>query len=271
MVQIPQGFLDAVVAIGDRSKPDKSDWIATGFLYGRSIPEGPAGAIHPFFVTNRHVVKGRKALRLRFNPSGGAPAREYDSPVTDASGNLLWCGPTDTEVDVAVTPIDLNRLQQEGIPAQVFSDSVHAATKTKMQAEGFSEGDFVYVLGFPFGDVGGDRSYVVARSGCLARVGDTLSGQRRDFLIDVPTFPGNSGGPVVSKPEALSIQGTPVRSRVFLIGITAASLNYAETAVSQQTGRPRVIFEENSGLSAVYPIDFVDDAIARFLAGKREL
>jgi len=36
---------------------------------------------------------------------------------------------------------------------------------------------------------------------------------------------------------------------------------HKDVAVSTQTGNPRVIFEENSGIAAAYPIDFVDEAI----------
>ena len=34
-----------------------------------------------------------------------------------------------------------------------------------------------------------------------------------------------------------------------------------ERAVPKETERPRVIFEENSGLTAVIPIDFVQDVV----------
>ena len=147
-----------------------------------------------------------------------------------------------------------------------FSDAEHAAPRARMAQIGVAEGDFVYDLGFPFGDVGGTRSYVVARSGTLARVRDTLSGTRRDFLVDVPTFPGNSGGPVVLKPEMMSIQGTPSNSLSLLIGVTAQSINYLDEAVSRQTGRTRVTFEDNSGLSIAFPVDYIDEAIQHHLA-----
>lgn len=35
---------------------------------------------------------------------------------------------------------------------------------------------------------------------------------------------------------------------------------------SQQTRRPRVIFEENSGLASVFPIDYVEEVIQKALA-----
>jgi hypothetical protein len=36
---------------------------------------------------------------------------------------------------------------------------------------------------------------------------------------------------------------------------------YDDTAVSLQTKKPRVIFEENSGLAEVLPIDSIEDVI----------
>jgi S1-C subfamily serine protease len=270
MTLVPPAFFDAVVAIGEPGgSDDPTRWIATGFLYGKSAGGGTPDRYHPFLVTNRHVVEGRKVVKIRFNPVGTAAAKEYDAQLVDVAGLPMWCGPTDKDADVAVVPIDYERLQRDGIATTLFLDGPHAATRAKMQSMGIAEGDFVYVLGFPFGDVGGSRTYVIVRSGSIARVGDTLSGIRRDFLIDVPTFPGNSGGPVVSKPEVVSIQGTPASNKALLIGITAAAISFPEVAISQQTGRPRVTFEENSGLSVVYPIDFIDDAITRHMAGSR--
>lgn len=38
-------------------------------------------------------------------------------------------------------------------------------------------------------------------------------------------------------------------------------LPYQEIAVSQQTGRPRMIFEENSGLGVVVPCDIINETV----------
>jgi hypothetical protein len=112
------------------------------------------------------------------------------------------------------------------------------------------------------GLVGDERATVIARGGWLARIQDTLADASRSFLIDASVFPGNSGGAVILKPETAAIQGTPAISRALLLGIVAAYVPYRDYAISMQTQRPRVIFEENSGLVTVYPVDCIEQTIA---------
>jgi hypothetical protein len=81
------------------------------------------------------------------------------------------------------------------------------------------------------------------------------------FLIDSFVFPGNSGGPVVLKPEIISIAGTPSQSKSYLIGMVIGYQSYVDVAVSQQTQHQRITFEENSGLATVVPTDYIADAI----------
>jgi hypothetical protein len=44
-----------------------------------------------------------------------------------------------------------------------------------------------------------------------------------------------------------------------LIGLVSAYVPYNDIAVSQQTGEPRVVFTEHSGLSHVVPFDRVEE------------
>lgn len=142
-----------------------------------------------------------------------------------------------------------------------FTSDQHVANIEKMNELGITEGDFAYVLGFPMGLIGGQRNTVVVRSGSIARIRDVLSKANQTFLVDAFVFPGNSGGPVVSKPEALSIKGTKSQNAAYLIGIVQSYVLYQDVAVSLQTKRPRVVFEENSGLAAVHPVDFIEETI----------
>ena len=77
----------------------------------------------------------------------------------------------------------------------------------------------------------------------------------------VARAPGTSGGPVINKPEIISITGTKSANQSNLIGIVKSYIPYQDIAVSKQTGRPRVIFEENSGLATVHPVDYIDEII----------
>ena len=268
MALIPPIFLDCVVAIGEVRVDGNCSWIATGFVYGHLVKRESAekASYRMYLVTNRHVVKGRKRLMVRFNPKGNSPAKEYTAELEDGMGKLLWFAPANPEHDVAVIPIDYSRLEADGIQTAAFLSDHHVADISKMSGAGLSEGDFAYVLGFPFGDVGDERSFVIARGGVLARIRDMLARRTSHFLVDALVFPGNSGGPVVSKPEPVAIRGTAAQPAAYLIGVIASYIPYSDAAVSKQTGKVRIIFEDNSGLSLAYPIDCVTEAISKHLA-----
>jgi hypothetical protein len=108
------------------------------------------------------------------------------------------------------------------------------------------------------------RNYVIVREGIVARISEMLEGKSPTFLLDSFVFPGNSGSPVVIKPEFTSIVGTKANPNSYVIGVVHGYRSYSDVAVSQQTHRPRIIFEENSGLAEVIPIDRVDETIEAF-------
>lgn len=66
---------------------------------------------------------------------------------------------------------------------------------------------------------------------------------------------------LLSRPEHISISGTPNNDRANLIGILSAYIPYRETLYSRQTGRDRMIQEENSGLTIVHPVDRIKEVV----------
>lgn len=263
MALIPPFFLDCVVAIGFATA-DEVRYAATGFLLGHLVENAPEikdRKYRLYLVTNRHVFKGQNIAKLRFNPSGNLPAKVYDLPLVDADGKPHWQGHPDEGVDVAVQGINAELLRNDGIQFSFFASDMHVLPFTRASDEGLSEGDSVFVLGFPLGQVGKERNYVIVRQGAIARVRDALAGSSQEFLLDASIFPGNSGGPVVTRPEAIAIEGTKAVGKAWLIGVVSSYVPYQDVAISVQTNRPRVIFEENSGMAAVVPIDKVLDAI----------
>ena len=74
-----------------------------------------------FLVTNRHVFAGATAAVLRFNPSGGAPAREYDISLLEPDGSQRWLAHPDTDIDIAVLPINGSRLQSDGVAVSYYA------------------------------------------------------------------------------------------------------------------------------------------------------
>lgn len=263
MALIPPHFLDCVVAIGVTNPQGQRRWIASGFLYGSFKNKDADGKewYRIYLVTNRHVVKDFQNITLRFNPRTNEPAREFTAILVDQNGTRLWYPHPEENTDVAVIPINAQMLEQQNIQFAFFRSNSDAANVDRLNQLGVTEGDFAYVLGFPVGLVGDTRNTVIVRSGTIARVRDALARANRTFLVDAFTFPGNSGGPVISKPEVLSIQGTQSQNTAFLIGIVTGYRAYQERAISEQTGNTRIIFEDNSGLSEAHPVDFIDEAI----------
>jgi len=270
MALIPPYFLDCVVAIGSTNPKGERMWAASGFLYGHYISPDPANEskrlYRVYLVTNRHVFEGLSEVYLRFNPQkADEPARDYRLELVDKKGTQTWFAHPNAEIDIAVVPLNIRLLKEHAMQVAYFQSDQHVANIEKLIELGITEGDFAYVLGFPMGLVGEKRNTVIVRSGTIARIRDCLSKSSQEYLIDAFVFPGNSGGPVVSKPEALAITGTKSQSASYLIGVVKSYVPYRDVAISLQTKQLRVVFEENSGLAAVHPIDFVQEAIKKHI------
>lgn len=221
-------------------------------------------------MTNKHVLKNAESIIVRFNPKTEEPARDYDIILAPRK-DLVLVGHPDPAVDVVAISINANVLEKDKARFAFFALDEHTLKIADIKDHGASEGDFIYVLGFPMGFVSPDRQYVIVRAGVIARLRDAVDQKSREFLIDANVFPGNSGGPVVLKPEIVSIEGTKTISRAALVGIITSYVPYQDVAISQQTGRPRIMFEENSGLAAVVPSDCIIETVEEAFKQQMEL
>ena len=259
MTLLPPVYLDAVVALGIPASNGSIRYKATGFLYGH--PVGESGRRYRIFlITNRHVVEDIDMLKARFNRPMGSDSKIYNVRLKGDDGSMLWTGHPSS--DVAVVPIATKLLEEDGIKFAWIPGDRQLDLEQARELQ-ISEGDGVFVLGFPLGLAGGKRNYTIVRQGCIARIRDWLGGKSRTILIDATVFPGNSGGPVVTRPEIASIKGTKSNNRSLLIGMISSYLPYEDVAVSSQTGKPRIIFQENSGLATVVPVDVIQETVDR--------
>jgi hypothetical protein len=199
------------------------------------------------------------------------PAVATVSAQTFEIPNSAWFFDPDENIDITVAPIDFSQLRSLGLSPSFFADYEMAADKKKMNEIGVSDGDGVFILGFPALITGEERNYVVVRHGIISRISDALGMRNNTFLLDSFVFPGNSGGPVVLEPNIIGIENTKTNRRAYLIGVVRAYLPYQDTAVSQQTGEKRIVFEENSGLTVVIPIDYIENTIWKYLYGRAGL
>jgi len=261
---LPPRFRDCVVAIGvEAGQEKKRTWIATGFFYGHIVEDQDnRGLYSTYLVTNRHVLEKKYRVVIRCNPQTHEEAREYSLELLDAAGQPKWLAHSDSHIDVAALPFNYGELCDQGMKVAFFRNNSSIADKVRIRDLMVSEGDGVYVLGFPMGLVGPVRNTVVVRNGTIASIRGLLEEDTNAFLIDAFIFPGNSGGPVVLRPELGAITGTKSHPKSLLLGIVTGYIPYSEPAVSPQTGKTRVVFVENSGLAAVHPVDCIDQVIA---------
>lgn len=262
MALIPPIYFDCVVAIGTNLK-GKQHWIGTGFLFGDLIEktQDESNIYSVYLVTNKHVLENLDSIYIRFNPQNNQSAKDYDIILKTKNGSRLWVGHPDPEIDVAVLPININNARAEGMKCDFFQSDKHVNNISDLITNEASEGDNIYIMGFPLGIVDTYRQHVFVRSGVISRIKDLFEKRSKDFVVDAFVFPGNSGGPVITKPELQSIQGTKSTNSSCLIGIVKGYIPYTDIAISQQSNRPRVSFEENSGLTKIEPVDHILETI----------
>lgn len=228
-------WLKTLISVEVESKTDK------GIVY---LPQGTGFLIqtplgHIALCTAKHVIYNEQTKKLKENLVYRLNRKGKNSdPVSEAyvlslaKTGWIW---SDT-VDIAA------RMMIWGNDNDIASIPLNSILKCDPDV-----GANVYVLGFPLGFRSEIYSTPIVRQGIVSLVDP--------FLVDAFTFPGNSGGPVVYVP--IIPFGKDVKTDVLqenkLIGLVIEYITYQDVAISSQTKRPRVIFEENTGLCRVIP------------------
>jgi hypothetical protein len=233
---------NTVILLGKINKKGKIMPTATGFLVKVS------NIIH--LVTAKHVIVNPKndtfidgdLIAFLNSNDGKIQAR----PINDIKGNLgfRWIFHDSKEVDVGLIPfpVDIQQDSFRSVPDDLFVSN-----------DQFYEIFDVFFLSYQPGIKIQRKISPIIRSGTIS-----LMNEDNTFFIDAAAFPGNSGSPVFLKPYsgAHTESGLSTIKGGF-IGILGQYITYNEAAVSLQTGRVRVMFEENTGLSRVWSISFL--------------
>jgi S1-C subfamily serine protease len=231
-------WLDAVVSIESGDTP-----VGTGFLVA-GCPD------RTLLVTAAHVVRNEnKELvpKLGYRRSDLAASDSRVSEEDTLKANVGGWYFSDTS-DLAARVFAWRK--SSGPPPVVD-------TAQFIEPELLNIGAPVLVLGFPLGLRSSTHNQPVARHGIVAGRG------KEGLLIEAFVFPGNSGGPVVYVPQIKV--GVGISSGVLneerLVGVVSSYIPYQEPAISLQTHRPRIVFEENSGIANVVPISALQKLI----------
>ncbi len=266
MAIIPQQYKDATTIIGIKDINGKIRWVATGFMVGRFEGNDSQGneRYSVYLITNKHVVENLTDIELQYNLNNNATNL---SLTLLNNGAKLYSEHNNQYIDVVAISVDINQAVQNGININFFSLKDNALTLANMKNTGVCDGTFSYVLGFPVGInnklVDNILKDPICRLGCIAKIEHLYHSANNDnkYFIDSNVFPGNSGGPIINRPEIVSLNGTNSNSSCKLIGIVSGYLQYREILYSRQTQRDRMITEENSGLAVVFPVDFINETV----------
>lgn len=270
MSLIPPHYLNSVVSIESESLDNKGmsqkSSIATGFLVGKPTGErNDKGVLYRVFVvTNRHVYQNQKTKEFlkevffRFNTLDNK-SHYFKVNLLKDDDSPLWLMHKDEKVDLAVLPINATAINDAKINYYFFEGNDLFYAKD-FSTKNISTGDGLFVLGFPMRISGKARNFVIVRQGIMARVDEEVL-EEGFFYIDASAYPGNSGGPVIHKPEVVAITGTQSNSSAGLIGVISSGETYSDVAISQQTGEPRIIFTEQTGLVRVVPTELIFEII----------
>ncbi len=271
MALIPPAYLNSVLSIGVETKNEKGEPIfkslATGFLVGKPTGEkNDKGEplFRLFVVTNSHVFYNNKTkqfvkeILFRFNTTDNK-SHHFKVNLINAENKAIWSMHDNEKVDLAVLPINAGAISDVKIDFYFFKENDLFFAKD-FGTKNISTGDGLFVLGFPMSISGKAKNFVIVRQGIIARVDEEVL-EDGFYYIDASAYPGNSGGPVIVKPEIVSIQGTTSNNSAGLIGVISSGETYSDIAVSQQTGEAKVIFTEQTGLVRVVPVERIYEII----------
>jgi len=236
-----------VVFLGEADECGRPVPYATGFLVSVN------NIYH--LLTARHVIIDIKTGELRdgklcafFNLKGDRGIGTRRRKEIKTKFGLDWIFHSQAEVDIAIIPLGLDPKKDD---VKVMPDNLFLASDSLFELYD------VFFLFYQPGVKFGAKISPIIRSGTIS-----LINEDKTFYIDASAFPGNSGSPVFLKPssirldeQGISIGGDELGGR--FVGIIGEHIPYEEVAISTQTGRPRVVFEENTGLSKVGSVSFI--------------
>lgn len=247
-----QSLLEAVVLF-ESKKGRKFTGNATGFLIG--FKHGNKGNYHTFILTNKHVFNNKHELYVSFD-SNGVKRKRARLELIKINGQKTWFEHRFKEVDLALLPISMQVIQQIFGSSNKWIPEDSFLYMKDFENKGIYPGDELYFVGFPLGLSGKLKNSPIIRSGIVSRIDKEIIRDTKSLLLDGQNFPGNSGGPVFTKPELMSLNGTLSIKANLLIGVIKGYLPHTNHFIDPSSGRISALSVENSGLCLFVPMDY---------------
>lgn len=263
MALIPNFFIESVVTISVADNNNQKSCIGTGFLVGDLMENSQSVKKYGLYlITNKHVVKNQRRIFIGFNQNGGINSYDFPAELLDQNNHKLYSEHINPKVDIIALSINTSFLNNMNAKYHFFPLE-ESFTLNDMQRFGVFEGDLVYSLGYPLNLVNTSQKNPICRLGCISRISDLYipGNPEVNFLVDAQSFPGNSGGPVILRPELAAVKGSLSQPKAVLLGILHSYIPYTDGLISQQTGEVYSLMKENSGLTNVHPVDYIKQTV----------
>ena len=260
MSMICEKYLNSVVSIGIHDKDNKLHYIGTGFFVYKTV-DGESDKVYAFLITNKHVVKDLGIIYIKMKNKNTAKFEEFKLELKEKE-NLFFH--ENDDVDLAVINLDGNEITQRNFSFDGFNIYTEAMSTSELLQEGVNQGNLIYMLGFPLGLVNVNQN-PLCRIGCISRIDPDEIKSDKLFLIDVLNFPGNSGSPVVIRPDSVGIADSKVFNKSVLIGIVFGNILSKEELRSPQTREIVEIRYDNTGITRTVPVEFIREIIEKII------
>ncbi len=241
----------AFLYVADAAAPGEPDRqpTANGTAFFVGLPSAEPGEVYLYLVTAKHVLQNDKGgwyakCFVRLNRKKGGSVLVPLSLRFEGQERNVFLHPTDESVDLAVIPftITAEEIEFTFIPQDLLT------SREQFRALGMREGDEVFFAGLFTPHAGLARNVPIVRFGRVAMASEevfTLDTRvTTGFLVDSPSFGGNSGSPLFA-----SLLG---RSKLVLAGIVLGTFLDFQPIKVVSTGST-TISQSSMGISIVAP------------------
>jgi len=209
-------------------------------------------------ITAKHIVINRnnrinKKLVAYFNSKEGGVIKRLILEKRNDDLKIEWMFHEDKSVDVAIIPFSY---------VNESDDLLHMDEKLFINSQKLTELTDIIYLSYQPGIPIIEKITPIFRTGVISLVNH----EKKIIYIDGFAFPGNSGSPVFIKPspyyhdgKSWVIKHNPLS--LGFIGVIGEFIPYEDIAISIQTKRPRITFEENTGIAKVWSMDYIQEII----------
>ena len=250
-------YLDTVVTVVSADGENQPGQLGAGFFCRATHWHNPARQLL-FLVTSEHVIgSDPDRIEVVFQPRAG------DQPLVGSLTGRIGPGPStwfvDRDHDLAALLLDPERLPEDQIHYRSFDVETDILSLRQLRARQIGEGDEALVVGFAQPTYEGGREYPAVRLATIAAIPERAR-PRWPLLAEGTALPGDSGSPVIVKPEWSSRTGREAEAGGKLIGVLDGAGRPAAVTRSDDDGTP-IEVEEEPGIIRLVPADALRDLI----------